>query len=124
MKKEAAKKPKKQEGIPAETSMVLGQLVLPMMSASEALKKGLLAFVQQIGLLAFRELLEAEAAQLAGPKGKHNASRTHHHWGTAATVLPFGGRHAVHGDAEVVMLSAPQCCAMRVDKLIGQRADE
>jgi len=95
MKKEAAKKPRKQEGIPAEMSMVLGQLVLPMMIASEAIKKGLLAFVQQIGLLAFRELLEGEAALIAGPKGKHNASRTHHHWGTAQTGLPFGGRHAV-----------------------------
>jgi transposase-like protein len=95
MKKEAAKKPRKQEGIPAEMSMVLGQLVLPMMVASEAIKKGLLAFVQQIGLLALRELLESEAVQIAGPKGKHNASRTHHHWGTAETVLPFGGRHVV-----------------------------
>ena len=95
MKKEAAKKPRKQEYIPAEVSLVLGQLVLPMMIASEAIKKGLLAFVQQIGLLAFRELLEGEAAQIAGPKGKHNASRMHHHWGTAETVLPFGGRHAV-----------------------------
>ena len=95
MKKEAAKRTKKQGGIPAEMSMMLGQLVLPMMLASEAIKKGLLAFVQQIGLLAFRELLEGEAAQIAGPKGKHNASRMHHHWGTAETVLPFGGRHVV-----------------------------
>jgi transposase-like protein len=95
MKKEAAKRTKKQGGIPPEMSMMLGQLVLPMMLASEAIKKGLLAFVQQIGLLAFRELLESEAALVAGPKGKHNASRTHHHWGTAETVLPFGGRHVV-----------------------------
>jgi putative transposase len=95
MKQEAAKRTKKQGGIPAEMSMMLGQLVLPMMLASEAIKKGLLAFVQQIGLLAFRELLEGEAVQIAGPKGKHNASRTHHRWGTAETVLPFGGRHVV-----------------------------
>jgi transposase-like protein len=95
MKKEAAERVRKQGAIPAPTSIALGQLVLPMMIASDAIKKGLLAFVQQIGLLAFRELLEAEAAQIAGPKGKHNASRTHHHWGTAETALPFGGRHAV-----------------------------
>jgi putative transposase len=95
MKKEAAKRSRKQGGIPAEMSMVLGQLMLPMMIASEAIKKGLLAFVQQIGLLAFRELLESEAVQIAGPKGKHNASRTHHHWGTTETMLPFGGRHVV-----------------------------
>ena len=95
MKKEAAEKARKQEGIPAEMSMVLGQLVLPMMIASEAIKKGLLAFVQQIGLLAFRELLEGEAEMIAGPKGKHQEQRTHHHWGTASTPLPFGGRHVV-----------------------------
>src|SRR6516165_4128360 len=95
MKKEAAERVGKQGAIPAATSIALGQLMLPMMLASEAIKKGLLAFVQQIGLLAFRELLEGEAAQIAGPKGKHNASRMHHHWGTAETVLPFGGRHVV-----------------------------
>ncbi len=95
MKKEAAKRSRKQGGIPPAMSMVLGQLMLPMMIASEAIKKGLLAFVQQIGMLAFRELLESEAVQIAGPKGKHNASRTHHHWGTAETMLPFGGRHVV-----------------------------
>jgi transposase-like protein len=95
MKKEAARQSRKQEDIPPAMSMVLGQLMLPMMMASEAIKKGLLAFVQQIGLLAFQQLLEGEAVQIAGPKGKHNASRTHHHWGTAETVLPFGGRHVV-----------------------------
>ena len=36
----------------------------------------------------FRE--EAEA--LAGPKGRHQRERTHHHWGTTATELTFGGR--------------------------------
>jgi transposase-like protein len=29
---------------------------------------------------------------LAGPKGRHQAARTHHHWGTTATELTFGGR--------------------------------
>jgi len=95
MKKEAAKKLGKQEVIPAATSIALGQLALPMMIASEAIKKGLLAFVQQIGMLAFREMLESEAEKIAGPKGKHQGQRTHHHWGTAPTPLPFGGRHVV-----------------------------
>jgi putative transposase len=95
MKKKAATKLGKQEVIPAATSIALGQLALPMMLASEAIKKGLLAFVQQIGMLAFREMLETEAEQIAGPKGKHQERRTHHHWGTAPTPLPFGGRHVV-----------------------------
>ena len=34
----------------------------------------------------------AEAEALAGPKGKHQVDRTHHHWGRTATELTFGGR--------------------------------
>ena len=34
----------------------------------------------------------SEAVALAGPKGRHQPQRTHHHWGTAATELTFGGR--------------------------------
>ncbi|MFO0761385.1 MAG: IS256 family transposase [Byssovorax sp.] len=94
MKKKAAEKAGKQE-VSHAMSVAFGQLVLPMMLASEAIKKGLLAFVQQLGLLAFTSMLEAEAEQIAGPKGKHAKDRTHHHWGTARTPLPFGGRQVV-----------------------------
>lgn len=40
------------------------------------------------------ELLAAEAAQIAGPKGKHIEGRTHHHWGTGTTLVCFGGVRA------------------------------
>jgi putative transposase len=95
MKKNTAEKSGKQEVVPVAAWAALRQLTLPMMLASEAMKSGLLAFVQQIGMLAFRELLDAEAELVAGPKGKHQEQRTHHHWGTASTSLPFGGRHVV-----------------------------
>jgi putative transposase len=96
MKKEAAKKSRKQESVAADAmSLALKQLMLPMMVATGAIKNGLLMFVQQIGLLAFRELLMCEAEEIAGPKGKHQGQRTHHHWGTASTRLPFGGRNLV-----------------------------
>jgi putative transposase len=95
MKKRAAGESRNQGCGPSLTPLELQQLVLPMMVASEALKKGLLACVQQIGMLAFRTMLEAEAEEIAGPKGKHAAERTYHHWGTARTPLPFGGRHVV-----------------------------
>jgi putative transposase len=36
----------------------------------------------------FRE----QAAAVAGPKGQHQAGRTHHHWGTTPTELTLGGR--------------------------------
>lgn len=95
MKKKAVEKGRRQELVPHVTSVALEQLALPMMLASEAIKKGLLAFVQQMGMLAFAEVLDAEAEAIAGPKGKHAVGRTHHHWGTASTALPFGGRHVV-----------------------------
>src|ERR1700691_3254020 len=95
MKKRAVEKVRKQECVSPSTSFALQQLALPMMIASEAIKKGLLAFVQQMGMLAFSEMLEAEAAEIAGPKGRHAEERTHHHWGTTRTMLPFGGRHVV-----------------------------
>jgi transposase-like protein len=74
-------------------SVAMQQLMLPLLIAMDATKKGLLAFVQQMGMIALQELLAVEATQIAGPKGKHIASRTHHHWGTAATPLCFGGRN-------------------------------
>jgi transposase-like protein len=95
MKKRAAEKVRKQEFVSSPASIALQQLALPMMIASEAIKKGLMAFVQQMGMLAFSEMLEAEAAEIAGPKGRHADDRTHHHWGTAKSTLPFGGRHVV-----------------------------
>lgn len=96
MTKKAAGESKKQ-GASATTAVatVMQQLVLPLIVGIEATKKGLMSFVHQMGLLALDELFAMEAAQLAGPKGKHNAERTHHHWGKTNTVLPFGGRHVV-----------------------------
>jgi transposase-like protein len=74
-------------------SVAMQQLMLPLLLAVDATKKGLLAFVQQMGMTVLSELLAAEAAQIAGPKGKHLAARTHHHWGTATTPICFGGRN-------------------------------
>jgi hypothetical protein len=75
--------------------MVMRQMVLPLIVGAEATKRGLLAFVQQMGMLALRELFDGEAEMIAGPKGKHVPARTHHHWGTTRTPLPFGGRRVV-----------------------------
>jgi hypothetical protein len=74
-------------------SVAMPQLMLPLLLAVEATKKGLLAFLQQMGMVVLSELLATEAAQIAGPKGKHIEGRTHHHWGTATTPVSFGGRH-------------------------------
>jgi putative transposase len=74
-------------------SVAMQQLMLPLLLAMDATKKGLLSFVQQMGMTVLSELLATEAAMLAGPKGKHLPGRTHHHWGTARTPIAFGGRN-------------------------------
>jgi putative transposase len=71
------------------------QLMVPLLLAMDATKKGLLAFVQQMGFAMLHEMLENEATLIAGPKGKHIGNRDHHRWGTARTPLPFGGRNVV-----------------------------
>ena len=71
MKKRAAVKGRKQEENPVAMSVAMQQLMLPLLLAMDATKKGLLSFVQQMGMVVLSELLAAQAAQIAGPKGKH-----------------------------------------------------
>lgn len=92
MKKKAAGRRMKQE-TSAPMSVAMQQLMLPLLLAMDATKKGLLSFVQQMGMVVLSELLASEAAMIAGPKGKHLDGRTHHHWGTGTTPVCFGGRN-------------------------------
>ena len=94
-KRRAAERGKQASNDPQALALVMRQMVLPLIVGAEATKRGLLAFVQQMGMLALRELFDGEAEMIAGPKGKHVTARTHHHWGTTRTPLPFGGRHVV-----------------------------
>jgi hypothetical protein len=91
MSKKAAVKGRKQEATPVTMSVAMQQLMLLL--AMDATKKGLLSFVQQMGMVALSELLATEAALIAGPKGKHMEGRSHHHWGTGSTPMAFGGRN-------------------------------
>jgi len=75
-----------------ETGLGLAPLVEPMLTGMTTTRQHLLAWVHAQGLAALDELFRAEAVALAGPKGRHHPERTHHHWGTAATELTFGGR--------------------------------
>jgi transposase-like protein len=63
-----------------------------MLAGMTTTRHHLLAWVHAHGLAALDELFREEAVALAGPKGRHQAQRTHHHWGTTATELTFGGR--------------------------------
>ena len=95
MSKRAAVRVKRQALAVAssEARTVIGQLVLPLIAGIESTKQGLMQFVHQMGMAALQELLSVEASAIAGAKGRHAAGRTHNHWGSAHTVLPFGGRH-------------------------------
>jgi hypothetical protein len=64
----------------------------PLVAGAAATKRCLLEWAQARGLEALDELFRSEAAEMAGAKGKHQASRTHHHWGSTSSELPFGGR--------------------------------
>jgi len=75
-----------------EAGRELVHLVEPMLAGMTVTRRHLLAWVHAQGLAALDELFREEAVVLAGPKGRHQTPRTHHHWGTTATALTFGGR--------------------------------
>jgi len=68
------------------------QVLAPLVVGAVETKRCLLGWVQARGLEALDEVFREEAAELAGPKGKHRRDRTHHHWGSADAELVFGGR--------------------------------
>jgi transposase-like protein len=70
----------------------LRQLLMPMVAGMAAAKQDLLAWVQEVGVEALKEVFEADVTALAGPKGKHSRERLNHRWGVTNTELPFGGR--------------------------------
>jgi putative transposase len=73
------------EGLPPSVLEALGEL-------AGAAKEGLLALSVGVGLGVLHELLEAEADQVVGPKGKHNADRTAVRHGHDAGEVTLGGR--------------------------------
>lgn len=70
----------------------LAQLVAPLVGGLTATRANLLAWVHACGVVALDAVFREEAAAVAGPKGTHQAARTHHHWGTTPTELTLGGR--------------------------------
>jgi putative transposase len=88
------KRTENERGTQAENrpGVELVRLVEPMLTGMATTRYDLLAWVHAHGLAALDELFREEAVALAGPKSQHQQARTHHHWGTAATELTFGGR--------------------------------
>jgi putative transposase len=70
----------------------LARLVAPLVDGLTATRANLLTWVHACGVAALDAVFREEADAVAGPKGKHQAGRTHHHWGTTPTELTLGGR--------------------------------
>ncbi len=70
----------------------LRQLLMPMVAGMAAAKQDLMGWVQDVGMEALKEVFEADATAITGPKSKHRKDRVNHRWGTTNTELPFGGR--------------------------------
>src|SRR3972149_5449572 len=60
----------------------------PMLAGMTTTRQHLLAWVHAHGLAALDAVFRDEAMVLAGAKGRHQAQRTHYHWGPAPTELP------------------------------------
>ena len=56
------------------------------------MQQGLMAASVELGLDVLAELMRTEAAELTGPKGKHDAERTHVRHGTERGSVVLGGR--------------------------------
>ena len=74
------------------TGGALAEALTPLIAGMTATRTHLLEWVHTLGVGALQAVFTAEAEALAGPKGKHQPERTHHHWGRTGTELTFGGR--------------------------------
>ena len=90
MKRRAETRQDPQGGSPATAP--LGQVLGPLVAGMTATRQSLLEWVHTVGGIALDAVFREEAAGLAGPKGRHDPARTHHHWGRTARELTFGGR--------------------------------
>ena len=76
----------------------LATLLAPLVAGMTTTRQQLLAWVQAAGLVALDAVFREEAATLAGPKGRHDSTRSHHHWGT----VRFTGRFLLNVAVTVV----------------------
>jgi hypothetical protein len=88
-------------------------MLAPLVAGMTATRAHLLEWVHGCGLVALQEVFTAEADALAGPKGKHDAGRTHHHWGTTATELTFGGQRIQVSRPRVRSTAGQEACCRR-----------
>jgi putative transposase len=79
-------------GLPTLPEALVGRLDAQAAMFATRMRQGLLAASVAIGLEVLDELFETEVAGLAGPKGRHDAGRTHKRHGTVDGTVTLGGR--------------------------------
>ncbi len=76
-------------GLPAS---LVGKLEGELELFAERMQEGLMAAALAVGLEVFDQLLQADVAEVAGPKGRHNPDRRARRHGTEPAKVPMGGR--------------------------------
>lgn len=76
-------------GLPSELA---GAIDGHLATFAEHVREGLLAASTAVGLEVMAEMMEAEVTDLAGPKGRHDAGRTHTRHGPEHGSVTLGGR--------------------------------
>jgi putative transposase len=79
-------------GLPTLPEALVGRLDAQAAMFAARMRHGLLAASVAIGLEVLDELFETEVVELAGPKGRHDAGRTHKRHGTVDGTVTLGGR--------------------------------
>src|SRR5664280_858045 len=107
-----------------ETALTLPEAVtVTVGELADELEEGLLAFAVGAGLKVLDVLLEEEAAQLAGPRGKHDRDRLAVRHGTEDGLVALGGRQvsirrprlrSADRAAEVVLPTYQACTSTEV----------
>ena len=73
------------------------EIQLAMTNIAGAAREGLLAMSVAAGMAVMQAMFEAEIAEIAGPKGKHNPDRAAVRHGTGKGSVTLGGRRvSVH----------------------------
>jgi transposase-like protein len=70
----------------------LRQLLLPLVAGAADARRGVMQWSHDLGVEVLKEIFLDDAVKIAGPKGKHQPVRMHHHWGWTPTTVEFGGR--------------------------------
>ena len=124
------KKSSQIQSVDASAPVIPGRVGVAMAEIAENMHEGLLALAVGAGLQVMAALMEADVSALAGPKGKHNMTRTAVRHGRERGSLTLGGRRvpvtrprvrAVDGSGE---LPVPSYELFSSTEILGKMAME